>query len=87
MQEEITAQQIVPVQPGLLQQREQKDGNAHQDGEHTYKASNTLAENLSDRFRLSISYFIQPPFFEVNISIEKSDEICKNFSYRAMRHV
>ena len=28
MQGEITAQQIVPVQPGLLQQQEQKDGNA-----------------------------------------------------------
>ena len=28
MQGEITAQQIIPVQPGLLQQQEQKDGNA-----------------------------------------------------------
>ena len=28
MQGEITAQQIGPVQPGLLQQQEQKDGNA-----------------------------------------------------------
>ena len=28
MQGEITAQQIVAVQPGLLQQQEQKDGNA-----------------------------------------------------------
>ena len=28
MQGEKTAQQIVPVQPGLLQQQEQKDGNA-----------------------------------------------------------
>lgn len=28
MQGEITAQQIVPVQPGLLQQQEQKGGNA-----------------------------------------------------------
>ena len=30
MQGEITAQQIIPVQPGLLQQQEQKDGNAQQ---------------------------------------------------------
>ena len=28
MQGEITVQRIVPVQPGLLQQQEQKDGNA-----------------------------------------------------------